>query len=156
MIAGRHRQRRHRRHAQAGLDQAEQRGDVLGLADAGAHVGQIFDASQPTWFLSYWVRERALLPIERAVQRLSSDGAELFGLRDRGVIRAGAFADLNVIDLDAMSLPLPRYVHDFPHGAGRFVQGARGYDVTVVNGSVFMESGEHTGELAGTVLRSGR
>jgi len=128
---------------------------VLGLADAGAHVGQILDASQPTWFLSYWVRERALMPIERAVQRLSADGAQLFGLRDRGVIRPGAFADLNVIDLDALALPLPRFVHDFPRGAGRFVQGASGYDVTVVNGAVFMESGEHTGELAGTVLRGG-
>ena len=129
---------------------------VLGLADAGAHVGQIFDASQPTWFLSYWARDRGLMPIERAVQRLTGDGAELFGLRDRGVIRPGAFADLNVIDLDAMSLPLPRFVHDFPHGAGRFIQGATGYDHTIVNGVEFMESGEHTGALAGTVLRSGR
>ena len=126
---------------------------VLGLADAGAHVGQIFDASQPTWFLSYWVRDRGLVGIERAVQRLTSDGAALFGLADRGVIRPGAFADLNVIDLDAMTLPLPRYVRDFPHGAGRFIQHATGYDATIVNGEVFMESGEHTGALAGTVLR---
>ena len=43
---------------------------VMGLADGGAHVGQILDASQPTWFLSYWVRERGLMPIERAIQRL--------------------------------------------------------------------------------------
>lgn len=127
---------------------------VLGLADAGAHVGQIFDASQPTWFLSYWVRERALMSIERAVQRLSSDGAELFGLTDRGMIRPGAFADLNVIDLDRLTLALPEFVHDFPHGAGRFIQRADGYDATIVNGAVFMENGQHTGALVGAMLRS--
>ena len=126
---------------------------VLGLADAGAHVGQIFDASQPTWFLSYWIRERSLMPIERAIQRLTSDGARLFGLADRDVIRVGAFADLNVIDLDQLTLGLPTFVHDFPHGAGRFVQRAAGYDATIINGQVFMEHGEHTGALAGSVLR---
>ena len=127
---------------------------VLGLADAGAHVGQIFDASQPTWFLSYWIRERALMPIERAIQRLTSDGARLFGLADRGAIGVGAFADVNVIDLDRLTLGLPTFVHDFPHGAGRFVQRAEGYDATIVNGKVFMEHGEHTGALAGAVLRA--
>ena len=127
---------------------------VLGLADAGAHVGQIFDASQPTWFLSYWVRERQLMSIERAIQRLTSDGADMFDLVDRGVLRPGAFADVNVIDLERLTLPLPEFVHDFPHGAGRFIQRAEGYDATIVNGELFMDHGEHSGALAGTVLRS--
>jgi len=60
---------------------------VLGLADAGAHVGQIMDASQPTFFLRDWVRDRKLLSLEEAVRRLTSDTAQLFGLRDRGVLR---------------------------------------------------------------------
>lgn len=127
---------------------------VLGLADAGAHVGMIMDSSQPTFFLTYWVRDRNLVPIGDAVRRLTSDTADLFGIADRGVIRPGAFADLNVIDLDGMRLPQPEYRHDFPNGAGRYVQGATGYDATVVNGQVFMEKGEHTGALAGRVLRS--
>ena len=71
------------------------------------------------------------------------------------MLREGAFADLNVIDWDALALPVPEFVHDFPDGAGRFVQGARGYDATVVNGWVFMEYGEHTGALAGTLVRGG-
>jgi N-acyl-D-aspartate/D-glutamate deacylase len=128
---------------------------VLGLADAGAHVGQILDASQPTFFLTYWIREQELLPVERAVQRLSQDGARLFGLTDRGELRPGAIADVNVIDFDGLHLPLPEFVHDFPQGAGRFVQRARGYDATLVNGQVVLEHGEHTGALPGTVLRSG-
>ena len=85
---------------------------------------------------------------------MTSDTAELFGIADRGVLRPGAFADVNVIDLEGMRLPQPEYVHDFPGGAGRYVQRATGYDATIVNGQVFMEKGEHTGALAGRVLRS--
>jgi len=127
---------------------------VLGLADAGAHVGQIMDASQPTFFLSYWVRERGICSIGEGIRRLTSDTAELFGLEDRGVLRPGAFADINVIDVDGLRLHAPEYVHDFPGGAGRFVQRADGYDCTLVNGQVFMEAGEHTGRLAGQLLRA--
>jgi N-acyl-D-amino-acid deacylase len=127
---------------------------TLGLADAGAHVGQIMDASQPTFLLTYWVRERQRWTIEEAVRRLTSDTADLFGIAGRGRLAVGAFADVNVIDLDALTLPLPEFVHDFPHGAGRYVQRAGGYDLTMVNGTVFMEHGEHTGAFAGRMLRS--
>jgi N-acyl-D-amino-acid deacylase len=128
---------------------------MLGLGDSGAHVGQIMDASLPTFFLSHWVRDRGVFNLEDGIRRLTSDTAGVFGIADRGVIREGAYADLNVFDLDGLHLPLPEYVHDFPGGAGRFVQRGDGYDATIVNGRVFMRDGEPTGELSGTVLRSG-
>ena len=127
---------------------------IMGLADAGAHATQIMDASQPTYVLSHWVRDRGLISLEEGVRRLSSDTAQFVGYRDRGVVREGAFADLNVIDLDGVSLQLPEIVRDFPGGAPRFVQRATGIEHTIVNGVPFMESGEHTGELAGRLLRS--
>jgi N-acyl-D-aspartate/D-glutamate deacylase len=127
---------------------------VLGLADAGAHVGMIMDSSQPTFYLTYWVRDRGLVSIGEAVRRLTSDTADLFGVVDRGRLQPGAYADVNVIDLDGMRLPQPEYVNDFPMGAGRYVQRATGYGTTIVNGQVFMEDGEHTGALAGRLLRS--
>lgn len=127
---------------------------VLGLADAGAHATQIMDASQPTYLLAHWVRDRGVLTLEEGVRRLSSDTASFIGYRDRGVLTEGAFADLNVIDLDGLALELPEIVHDFPGGAPRFVQRARGIEHTVVNGVAFMENGEHTGELSGRLLRS--
>jgi N-acyl-D-amino-acid deacylase len=127
---------------------------VMGLADAGAHVGQIMDASQPTYFLVNWVRDQGAFSVEEGVRRLTSDTANLFGLTDRGVLRPGAFADVNIIDLDALALELPEYVHDFPGGAGRYVQGATGYRATIVNGRVSLENGRHTGDLAGAMLRS--
>ena len=127
---------------------------TLGLADAGAHVGQILDASQPTFLLSYWIRERQRWSLEEGVRRLTSDTADLFGLMGRGRLATGCFADINVIDFDALDLPAPSYVNDFPHGAGRFVQGSTGYDYTIVNGQVFMDHGEHTGAFAGTMLKN--
>jgi len=140
------------------LDAVEQMLDdplvTLGLADAGAHVGQILDASQPTFFLSYWIRDRQRWSLEEGVRRLTSDTADLFGIAGRGRLISGAYADVNVIDLDALALPAPSYVHDFPHGAGRYVQGSTGYDWTLVNGRVFMDHGRHTGELPGVLLRS--
>jgi N-acyl-D-aspartate/D-glutamate deacylase len=126
---------------------------VMGLADSGAHVGQILDASQPTYYLTYWVRERGLVGIEEAVRRITSDTATFAGIHDRGVLRVGAHADVNVIDYDALALGMPEYVRDFPGGAGRFVQRATGYDHTIVNGEVFLEGGDPTGALAGVVLR---
>jgi N-acyl-D-aspartate/D-glutamate deacylase len=127
---------------------------TLGLADAGAHVGQIMDASQPTFFLTYWIRERQRWSIEEAIRRLTTDTADLFGIRNRGRLAVGAFADVNVIDFDNLHLPHPEYVTDFPNGAGRYIQGSTGYDYTMVNGYVFMDHGEHTGALAGRMLRS--
>jgi N-acyl-D-aspartate/D-glutamate deacylase len=127
---------------------------TLGLADAGAHVGQIMDTSQPTFFLTYWVREQQRWTVEDAIRRLTSDTADLFGFTDRGRLRADAYADVNVIDYDNLTLPQPEFVNDFPNGAGRYVQGASGYDYTIVNGQVFMDHGEHAGVLAGRVVRS--
>ena len=75
-------------------------------------------------------------------------------IAERGELRPGFHADLNVIDPERLALPVPEYLHDFPHGAGRFAQRASGYAATLVNGRVFMEDGRHSGELAGRVLRA--
>jgi N-acyl-D-aspartate/D-glutamate deacylase len=127
---------------------------AIGLGDSGAHVGLIMDASLPTWFLLHWVRDREKYPVEDAIRRLTADTADIFGITDRGVLRPGAFADVNVIDLDALALELPELVHDFPTGAARYIQRSRGYLATLVNGAVFVEQGSATGAHAGHTLRS--
>lgn len=127
---------------------------IMGLADAGAHATQIMDASQPTYFLSHWVRDEGLLGLEEGVRALTQDTAEFIGYADRGTVTEGAFADLNVIDLDQLSLPLPEITHDFPGGVPRFVQRAEGMLHTIVNGVPFMEDGVHTGATPGRILRS--
>jgi N-acyl-D-amino-acid deacylase len=127
---------------------------VIGLGDSGAHVGQIMDSSLPTYFLKHWVKERQHFTVEQAIRKLTLDPAQLFGIRDRGIIREGAYADLNVIDVDHLRLPPPTFVHDLPAGAGRYIQQSSGYKYTLVNGQVFMDGLEHAGAFAGRVLRS--
>jgi N-acyl-D-aspartate/D-glutamate deacylase len=127
---------------------------IMGLADAGAHATQIMDASQQTYVLSHWVRDKGVLSLEEGVKAMSHDTASFIGYADRGTLEVGSFADVNVIDLDELHLPIPEIVHDFPGDAPRFVQRAHGVDHTVVNGVPFMDHGEHTGELTGRLLRS--
>ena len=129
-------------------------GTTIGLGDSGAHTTQTSDAGFPTFVLAYWVRHRKHLTIERAVQKLTSEVAWLWGLHDRGVLRRGAAADVNVIDLDRLDLELPQLRHEFPAGAPHLNQGARGYETTVVNGRVLMRGGAHTGAHPGRVLRN--
>jgi N-acyl-D-aspartate/D-glutamate deacylase len=129
---------------------------TVGLGDAGAHTTQTCDASFPTFLLAYWVRERGRFRLEDAVKMLTTDLAELWDVADRGVLRAGAYADVNVIDLDRLDLALPEVRHDLPGGAPRLTQQARGYDATIVNGAVVMERGEHTGAFPGRVLKNRR
>ena len=127
---------------------------VLGLGDSGAHCGQIMDASLPTYFLTYWVRERGEFSIETGIHKLTGEPAALYDLQGRGVLAPGAFADINVIDYDDLRLWGPEFVHDFPAGAGRYIQKSQGYSHMFVNGQHFMRDGEHAGALAGKVLRS--
>ncbi len=127
---------------------------IIGLADAGAHATQIMDASQPTYLLAHWVRDEQALSLEEGVRAITADTAGFVGYVDRGSLTPGAYADVNVIDLDALSLPLPEIVHDFPGDAPRFIQKANGIDHTFVNGQHFMDHGEHAGAIAGRVLRS--
>lgn len=128
-------------------------GMLVGLGDAGAHVSGICDASMTTYLLASWCRDRNALSIEEAVRRLTSEPADVFGIRGRGRIIPGAHADLNVIDMASLEMTLPEFVHDFPAGAGRWTQGAKGYDYTIVNGEVAIEGGRHTGRLNGRLLR---
>ena len=127
---------------------------TLGLADAGAHSKQIMDASQPTFFLTHWIREKEKFSLEEGIRRMTSDTADLFGVQNRGRLKQGSFADINIIDFEGMSLEYPEIVNDFPGGAGRFIQRSTGYSKTIVNGKVFMQDGEHTGALNGKMLRN--
>ena len=128
-------------------------GVVPGLGDAGAHAGQICDADSPTFYLSYWHRDRKVVSLETAVHQLTAKPAAVLGLIDRGTLAEGHFADINVFDPTALQTQYPEYVNDFPNGKGRFVIKSRGYAATVVNGKVVTEQGRHTGERPGRVIR---
>ena len=132
---------------------------VCGVADAGAHVGIICDASSPTSLLTHWGRDRSRgerLPLELLVRKQARDTARTYGLLDRGVIATGYKADLNLIDFDALRLLRPELVYDLPAGGRRIIQKAVGYRHTFVSGVEVMRDGKATGELPGQLLRGAR
>ncbi len=124
-----------------------------GLADTGAHAGQICDADASTHYLSYWHRTRRLATLPAAVHKLTQLPAGVLGLIDRGTLGVGKFADINVFDIDALASEHPTYVNDFPGGAGRLQIRSRGYAATIVNGSIVTDQGKHSGERPGRVIR---
>ncbi len=129
---------------------------TMGLSDGGAHCGLICDASMPTFMLTHWVRDRsrgARLPLELAVKRQTHDTARFYGLNDRGMLRPGMKADVNVIDLDGLKLHAPRMVFDLPAGGRRLIQRADGYKYTVASGAVIYENAEPTGAMPGQLIR---
>ena len=131
---------------------------VLGLGDGGAHCGIICDASMTTFMLTHWVRDRRRgprIPLDTAIRCLTRDTAALYGLDDRGVLRPGLKADVNLIDLDRLQLRLPEMAFDLPAGARRLLQRADGYTATLVSGQVVMRDGAPTGALPGRLVRGG-
>ena len=124
-----------------------------GLGDAGAHVGQLCDADSPTFFLTHWARDRELFSLPGAIRDLTSRPAEVLGLKQRGRVETGWYADLNVFDYERLAVVYPDYVHDFPGGKGRYIVKSEGYAATLVNGEVVVQEGEHQGPRPGRVLR---
>ena len=127
-----------------------------GLSDGGAHVGSICDASFPTFLLEHWVMsrdgERISLPF--AVQRQSRDTARAVGLADRGTLKIGQKADINVIDIDRLHVRRPEMHFDLPAGGKRLLQQVDGYRHTFVSGVETYSDGEPTGSLPGRLVRS--
>ena len=129
---------------------------VLSLADGGAHLGIVCDASMPTYLLTHWTRDRtrgARVPIEMIVRKQCRETAELYGLFDRGVLAPGMLGDVNVIDYDALELDNPIVRDDLPGGGRRLLQGAQGYVATIKRGVVTYRNGESTGEFPGRLVR---
>ena len=120
---------------------------TLGLSDAGAHVGQLCDAVLATDLLGTWVRERKVLTLEAAVNKLTKVQADLFGFTDRGVLREGAFADIVVFDPATVAPGPSRRVRDFPADAERLTADqAVGMHHLLVNGRSVVIDGKLTAD----------
>ena len=126
-----------------------------GLTDGGAHVGYICDASFPTYLLSHWTRDRKSqqVSLPRAVQMLSADAADFLSLTDRGRIKVGQKADINIIDYDNLALQVPVMVKDLPAGGQRLLQGVTGYRATFVAGEQVVDNDVVTKARPGRLVR---
>jgi N-acyl-D-aspartate/D-glutamate deacylase len=132
---------------------------LIGLGDGGAHVGIMCDATATSYTLTHWTRDRgrgSLFPVSWGIKRLTADNAAAIGLNDRGLLRVGMKADINILDYDNMRLRSPQIVYDLPAGGKRLVQRTDGFDATIVSGAVVYRHGEATGALPGRLIRGAR
>ena len=129
---------------------------IPALGDGGAHYSTICDAAYTTYLLTYWCRDAESdrkIELPHAIRKLSFEPAQTVGLNDRGLIKPGYKADLNVIDMEQLRLHAPHAVYDLPAGGRRLSQRADGYEATIVSGVVTYRSGVATGALPGRLVR---
>ena len=131
-------------------------GAMVGGSDAGAHLDRMCGSNYPTSFLGDCLRKRKLVPMERAIQLMTEAPAELFGLHDRGRIAEGLCADLFVFDPETVGSEPATLVNDLPGGSPRLIADAIGVVRVLVNGIETIADGKPTGNLPGTLLKSGR
>lgn len=129
-----------------------------GLSDGGAHVGTICDASFPTYLLSHWTRDRIArgqegIALPRAVRMLTADGADYLGLTDRGRLKTGLRADINIINYDGLTLGMPEMVQDLPAGGQRLLQPVTGYMASFVKGQRVIAHDKVTQARPGRLVR---
>ncbi len=127
---------------------------VMTFSDSGAHVSLIMDSSIHTHLLAYWVRERQAFTLEEGVKMITLTPAMAWGFTDRGLLRQGCIADLNVFDPAVLAPQIPTLENDLPTGARRLKQKSTGIMATIIAGKVAFRDGEHTGVLGGKLLRS--
>ena len=136
------------------LDMMKHPRSVITFSDSGAHVSQIMDSSLQTHLLSYWVREKQAMTLEEAIKQITYNTATMWRLHDRGLLREGMAADLEVFDADTIGARMPDVVHDLPAGARRLKQTADGILNTVVNGEILLTNNDHSGAVPGRLLRN--
>jgi N-acyl-D-amino-acid deacylase len=128
---------------------------LIALSDGGAHVDMLCDAGYCTYLLGTWVRERQAMTLEHAIQRITAQPADLFGIKGRGRLKTGNFADIVVFDPATVgSTNRPEKRFDLPGGGKRMVMPSRGVEHTIVNGTVVYQDGKVTGAMPGQVLRA--
>jgi N-acyl-D-aspartate/D-glutamate deacylase len=129
---------------------------VPALGDGGAHYSMICDAAYATYLLTYWCRDAEpdrKIELPYAIRKLSYEPARVVGFEDRGLVRTGYKADLNVIDFERLHLHAPHATYDLPAGGRRLSQRADGYEATIVSGAVTYRTGVATGALPGRLVR---
>ena len=131
---------------------------ISSLGDGGAHMKLISDASMLPFHLSFWARDRKRGPrlrLEDMVARITSRNARSVGLDDRGLLKVGLKADVNVIDFERLSLEAPAIVHDLPAGGARLNQSTNGFLATILSGAISRRDDLDTGARPGRLMRAG-
>ena len=128
----------------------------ISVSDGGAHTRFLTISTWPVYFLTHWIRDREIMTLEQAHQKMSAFPAWFADFKDRGTLRAGAWADIMIYNMEELGFlhEKPIFETDFPGGERRLIQRATGLRYTIVNGAVTFEGNDCTGALPGKLLRS--
>ncbi|MFA5884162.1 MAG: amidohydrolase family protein [Acidimicrobiia bacterium] len=129
---------------------------VIGASDAGAHFDLLASFNYATGLLERAVRRHQMLSFEEAIHLMTEVQAELYGIRERGLLREGWYADVIVIDPNTIGTDEVAMRFDLPGDQGRLYAGSTGVDHVLVNGEAIVADGALTQGRSGTLLRSGR
>jgi N-acyl-D-aspartate/D-glutamate deacylase len=129
---------------------------MIGGSDAGAHLDRMCGAPYTTSFLADTLRGRQLVSLERCVQLMTQAPAQLFGLRDRGELKEGNYADVVLFDAETVATGEVNLLDDLPGGTSRLYADAIGMHRVMVNGTTIVVDGKETSARPGTILKSGR
>jgi N-acyl-D-aspartate/D-glutamate deacylase len=127
---------------------------VMTFSDSGAHLSQIADSSIHTHLLGHWVRDRQEFTLEEAVRMITLAPALAWGFTDRGLLREGMKADVNIFDPATIGPAVPTLVKDLPGGGRRLEQRSTGFRATLVSGEVTVDDGKPTGATPGQLIRN--
>ena len=111
------------------------------------------DGGWASFILSHYVREKGVFSLPQAIKKMTADPAAVIGLKDRGILKEGMKADINVFCPEKVNELQPLLVNDFPGNAPRYIQKSLGYKATIVNGQINVLDGESTNARAGKILR---
>ena len=127
---------------------------LCGINDSGAHLQLFCGAGQTMSLFTHYVRENGDLTVEEAVHIVTGKWAGFYGLNDRGLIKVGRNADINIFELDKLQLMPEIQVFDTPGGSWRFTRESSGFRATMVRGEITCDNGEYTGARPGTSLEA--
>ncbi|HEX9396931.1 MAG TPA: amidohydrolase family protein [Burkholderiales bacterium] len=119
---------------------------MVSLSDAGAHLTFFNDAGYGLHLLGHWVRDLGVLKLEQAAEKLTSHPARIFGIRGRGALKPGYWADLLLFDPATVGRGSKRRVFDLPGGQPRLTCDPEGVHGVWING-------RRAEELPGRLLR---
>jgi N-acyl-D-aspartate/D-glutamate deacylase len=124
----------------------------IGASDGGAHVAQFASTGDCPYVLEQFVRAHPFMTLEHAIKRMTSEIAEQTGIKDRGVIAKGRFADLVLFDPATIARGDEQQVFDLPGEKPRFIRHPKGIDTVINNGKIVHRHGRYTGERPGVVV----
>jgi N-acyl-D-amino-acid deacylase len=123
----------------------------IGASDGGAHLASFSTYGDTGYLFSEFVRKSGTFTLEHAVKKITSDTADIWGIKGRGRLKEGYSADVVVFDPETIARGDEVPVYDVPGNAMRYIRSAVGIDTVLVNGAVAYEAGHYTDARAGMI-----